>query len=193
MIFADTLSHQFLETTPSNNSTDLFDGVPKTCNSSWTDLTNHILSSLNQIAFRVSLEAATYPYRSTNDTPVPQVITMLETSNVYVFHSEHKYMIAMIILTIFLMGLVIPTFIGWCALGRHVTLDPIEIATAFDAPVFQGPCSNASLQQLVQDYGARNVRYGEAEGYNNGQWMKRQLKLGDLHDLMRPTPGALYE
>jgi hypothetical protein len=201
----DTLSNQFLEINPgpnkpinssgSGNPGILSNGlsIPEPCNSTWTDPTNHILSALNQIAFRVSIQAATYPFRYTNAAPAPQVITMQETSNVNVFHSEHKYMIAMVVLSIFFMALVAPTFIGWWELGRHVTLDPIEIAKAFDAPMFQGPGSNAPLWQLVKDHGMRGVRYGEAEGYNNGQLVKRQLKLGNPHEIMRPTPGTTYE
>lgn len=197
MILGDTLSNQYLENTSgaevASNLTNLYVGLAKPCNSSWKDPTNDILSALNQIAFRVSIQAANFEYRNTNNTPAPQVITMRETSNVNVFHSEHKYMIAMIVLTIFFMALIVPTFIGWWGLGRHVTLDPIEIAKAFDAPMFQGPGSNAPLWQLVHDHGARSIRYGEAEGYSNGQLVKRQLKLGNPHDLSRPTPGTSYE
>ena len=197
VILGDTLSNQYLEDTSgtgaATNLSNLYTGLAKPCNSSWTDPTNDILSALNQIAFRVSIEAAGFEYRNTSNPPAPQVIMMQATSNVNVFHSEHKYLIAMIFLTIFFMALVIPTFVGWWELGRHVTLDPIEIAKAFDAPMFQGPGSNAPLWQLVKDHGARHIRYGEAEGYSNGQMEKRQLKLGNWHDLSRPTPGTLYE
>jgi hypothetical protein len=193
----DTLSNQYLEntngTTAATNLSNLYGGLAQPCRSSWKDPTNDILSALNQIAFRVSIQAANFEYRNTNSTPTPQVITMQATGNVNVFHSEHKYMIAMIVLTTFFMALVVPTSIGWWELGRRVTLDPIEIAKAFDAPMFQGPGSNAPLRQLVKHYGSRSVKYGEAEGYSNGQLVKRQLKLGNPHDLSRPTPGALYE
>lgn len=206
MFLTDTLSNQYLEITPGPNkpynTSDssqqpgvLYSGlsIPQACNSSWTDPTNNILSSLNQIAFRVSMQAATYPYRDTNAAPAPQVIPMLETSNINVFHSEHKYLIANTVLTIFFMALVLPSFIGWWELGRRVTLDPVEIAKAFDAPMFQGPGSNAPLWQLVRDYGQRSVRYGEVEGYGNGQMVKRQLKLVNPQEATRPTPGTVYE
>ena len=205
VILEDTLSNQFLDITPgpgvpfasgtSTSPNELFNGLsfPTPCNSNWTDPTNHIISALNEIAFRVSLGAANYPYRNTNKAPAPQVVTMIATGNINVFHSEHKYMIAMIVLTIAMMGFVVPTFIGWWELGRHVTMDPIEIAKAFDAPMLRGPGSNAPLWQLVQDYGSRGVRYGEAEGYNDGQLEGRQLKLGLPHEVMRPSAGAIYD
>ena len=210
MFLTDTLSNQFLEITPGPNKPynqiangtfvdyqngTLYTGLsyPMACNCSWNDPTSYVLSALNQIAFRVSMYASTYPYRYTNAAPAPQVITMTETSNINIFHSEHKYLIANTVLTIFFMGLVLPSFIGWWDLGRRVTLDPIEIAKAFDAPIFQGPGSNATMRQLAQDYGQRSIRYGEAEGYGNGQMMKRQLKLGHPHEVMAPQPGTSYE
>ena len=204
LLLEDTLSNQFLDITPGPdqpnlNSTEgpgvLASGLsyPTACNSNWTDPTNHIISALNQIAFRVSLGAATFPYRDTNKAPVPQVVTMLATSNINVFHSEHKYLIAMVVLTVAMMGLVVPTFVGWWELGRHVTMDPIEIAKAFEAPLLQGPGSNAPTWQLVQDYGKSGIRYGEPVGYSDSRMMKRTLKLGNPHEVRRPTTGAIYE
>ncbi|KAG0650828.1 hypothetical protein D0Z07_2842 [Hyphodiscus hymeniophilus] len=203
VILQDTLSNQFLSITPGpgqplvNGSDDanvLFNGLsfPTACSSNWTDPTNHIISALNEISFRVSIAAGNYPYRDTKESPPPQVITMLATGNINVFHSEHKYMIAMIVLTVAMMGFVVPTFIGWWELGRHVTLDPIEIAKAFDAPILRGPGSNAPLWQLVQDYGSLGIRYGEAEGFDGGQMIKRQLKLGNSDQLIQPLPGTIY-
>ena len=204
MFLSDTLSNQFLEIAAGPNKPYINDSsqppdvlssglsFPQACNSSWTDPTGHVLSSLNQIAFRVSMQAATYPYRDTNAPPAPQVIPMLETGNINVFHSERKYLIANTVLTVFFMALVLPSFIGWWELGRKVTLDPVEIAKAFGAPMFQGPGSNAPLWQLVRDYGQRSVRYGEPSGYDNEQTVKRQLKLGNPHEVTRPTPGVVY-
>jgi hypothetical protein len=138
------------------------------------------------------MRAATFPYRSSNAPPAPQVIPMLETSSINVFKSDHKYLIANTVLTIFFMALVLPSFIGWWELGRKVSLDPVEIAKAFDAPMFQGPGSNAPLHQLVRDYGQRRVQYGEVEGVGSGT-MKRQLKLGNPHELTRPLAGTVYD
>jgi len=73
-------------------------------------------------------------------------------------------------------------------------MDPIEIAKAFDAPMFQGPGSNAPVWHLIKTMGSRGVRYGEAEGYSgNVQITKRQLKLANPLDVLNPTPGVAYE
>jgi hypothetical protein len=70
-----------------------------------------------------------------------------------------------------------------------VTLNPIEIAKAFDAPFFQLPGSNSTEGELVRNTGSRLLRYGEAEGGGS----RRELKLADLHEISTPTPGTVYD
>jgi hypothetical protein len=61
---------------------------------------------------------------------------MHETSNINVFHSEYRYLVGSSLLSAMFVLLVAPIFWGWWELGRSVTLNPIEIAKAFDAPFF---------------------------------------------------------
>lgn len=89
----DTLSSQFLVLPNQNNTIvngSLYLNTPIVCNTSWSDPTSYILSSLNNIALRASLVAAVYPYRNTSAPPEPQVVTMLQTSNITVFKSEYR-------------------------------------------------------------------------------------------------------
>lgn len=186
----DSLSNQFLET-PVGNDTLYGLGMPIACKSNWTDPTNHILSALNQIAFRVSVNAAHFPVRNTTNPPAPQVLIMQEVKPVNVYRSIYKYLAASTALTVLCVILVLPTFLGWWEIGRSVTLNPIETAKAFDAPLLNGPGSNAPLHELVRTMGARNVRYGEIEG-SGGQISRRVLKIADPQDLVQPSPGVLY-
>lgn len=67
MSLPDTLSNQFVQITANNDSADISRFlIPQPCNSSWGDPTTHILSSLNEIAFRVSLLAAAVEFRNTS-------------------------------------------------------------------------------------------------------------------------------
>ena len=197
----DTLSNQFLVFTnvDAMNATAARTNVPGGCSSNWTDPTNSILEALNEIAFRVSLQAAPYPYRNTSAPPPPQVLTMQETRSINVFHSEYKYLIASAVLTTVFVILIIPTFIGWWELGRRVTLNPIETAKAFDASLLHGPGSNAPESELVRIFGKRGIRLGEfvkgADDGIGGEILRRRRKLmfTDLHDVPSPSPGALYD
>jgi hypothetical protein len=190
MSLPDTLSNQFVQITANNDSADISQFlIPQPCSSSWGDPTTHILSALNEIAFRVSLLAAAVEFRNPSLLPAPQVLEMLELSSINVFHSEYHYLLGSSLLSTFFVLLVAPTFWGWWKIGRSVTLNPIEIAKAFDAPFFQGPGSNFTGSELVRTTGSRLLRYGEAEGEGS----KRQLKLADPQEISRPTPGAVYD
>ncbi|RFU25198.1 hypothetical protein B7463_g11149, partial [Scytalidium lignicola] len=189
----DTLSNQFLEPiplTPSGGSAGI--SSPAACRSNWADPTSHILNSLNEMAFRLSLVAKDFPYRTTNTTPAPQFLTMQQTSNVNVFHSEYRFLISSTVLTTVFVILIIPTFVGWWELGRTVTLNPIETAKAFDAPSLQGPGSNAPLSTLVRSMGGRGLKLGEVDGYTPGSVVKRHLKLANPIEVTRPRAGVAY-
>jgi Protein of unknown function (DUF3176) len=195
----DTLSNQFVQIAPtflgaSNDSTSIYNiSIPQVCSSNWADPTKHILTSLNELAFRVSLLSGGIEFRNTSKPPDAQVLHMEEISTVNVFHSEYHYLLGSSLLGAFFVLLVAPTFWGWWEIGRSVTLNPIEIAKAFDAPFFQGPGSNATERELVRNMGSRLLRYGEAECQDRAENSSRQLKLADPHEISTPTPWAVYE
>lgn len=108
---------------------------------------------------------------------------------VNVFHSEYYYLLGSSLLGALFVLLVAPMFWGWWEIGRKVTLNPIEIAKAFDAPFFQGLGSNSTETELVRNTGSRLLRYGEAEGDGS----RKQLKLADPHGISTPTPGTVYD
>lgn len=195
----DSLSNQFVQMAPkylgaTNDSTSIYNiSIPQVCSSNWADPTTHILTSLNELAFRVSLLSHGIEYRNTSQPPTPQILEMVEDSMVNVFHSEYRYLLGSSLLGALFVLLVAPTFWGWWEIGRSVTLNPIEIAKAFDAPFFQGPGSNATERELVQNMGSRMLRYGEADGQGSAEESRRQLKLADPHEISTPTPWAMYE
>ncbi|KAH8811077.1 hypothetical protein F5884DRAFT_781116 [Xylogone sp. PMI_703] len=195
MSLPDTLSNQFLDF-PTNslstakNSRNL--SYPKPCSSNWTDPTSHILTSLNEMAFRLSLAAAEFPYRNTSVPPAPQHLTMQQTSTLNIFNSEYRFLFASTLLTLLLIGLIVPTFIGWWELGRNMTLNPIETAKAFDAPALQGPGSNAPLEELVRIVGHREIRLGSVESYGPGASVNRRLKLVNSAEVTKPRAGVVY-
>ncbi len=69
---------------------------------------------------------------------------------------------------------VLPLYAGWWELGRDVSLNPLETALAFGAPLLAGVNSNADRERVVQHVGYQRVQYGvvvvgeEAEGKVSG-------------------------
>jgi hypothetical protein len=118
---------------------------------------------------------------------------MNQTSTLNVYRSDFRFLVANTILTLAFIMLIVPTFIGWWELGRTVTLDPIEIAKAFDAPLLRGPGSNAPLEKLVKTMGGREVSLGEADSDAVSAVARKQLKLANPVEVAMPRAGAMYE
>ncbi|KAH8807889.1 hypothetical protein F5884DRAFT_790385 [Xylogone sp. PMI_703] len=191
----DTLSSQFLELGPMdlnnvNNSAMLLS--PNVCTANWADPTSFILSSFNDMTFRLSLYAANFPFRDTGAPSPAQIVAMQKSSAINVFNSDYRFLIASTVITMVSILLITPIFAGWWELGRRVTLNPIEVAKAFDAPSLQGPGSNAPLPQLVAIMGNRGLKFGEVETLVTGSGVKKQLKFADPVDVARPRSGEVY-
>jgi len=85
-----------------------------------------------------------------------------------------------------------PTFIRWWELDHSVTLDPIEIAKAFDTPLLQGSGSNAPLSELIRTMGPRELRLGDTETHTGTPMEMRELKLADPVEVTMPRAGVVY-
>jgi hypothetical protein len=61
---------------------------------------------------------------------------------------------------------VLPSYFGFWQLGRTVTLGPIEVAGAFQAPVMDHPAvaTHGEVDEFVKEIGQRQVRYGLVSG-----------------------------
>jgi hypothetical protein len=212
MSLPDTLSNQFLnlpaparlEGVPDHwNET-----VPDAINASWSDPTEYILSSLNKICFLLALSGASYEYRNTSQLPPLQNITMQQTVQVNIFQSDQRWFVSSAVLSLVLLALLLPVFNGFWKIGRDVSLNPIETATAFDAPIFRNLGSNTVVKQLVHDAGAMEAKYGEVlgpailraeniaascESHDSfSEDAMTRLRIADPLDVVAPRAGAAY-
>lgn len=156
----------------------------------WKDPIDDILSSLDQIMFRSAVRAAedktdSFELETTSGGAKKtfssaSTVTGQFTTTQNVYQTRFAFLIAAAIVMTSGVLAVIPTFYGWWALGRSVTLDPIETAKAFDAPVLGGApaLSNADVDKLVEKIGRRRIVYGEQlQPDGNGE---RKLTMGIL-------------
>lgn len=170
---------------------------PSACKTNWMDPTKFIISSLNTMSFMLSISAANFEYRHTNATPPLRIWPMQETRLVNVYKVDYAYLFASISITFSLVALIMPTFLGWWELGRSVTLNPVEMAKAFDAPLLSGPGSNAPLKELVRAAGEHTVKYGDVsvieEKINGLKMVRRQLMFRRADEVTTPKNGFVYE
>jgi len=94
-----------------------------------------------------------------NDTTIQQMPSA-QALNQLVYQSRYLYLgLAVLASTLAVLAISF-IFHGYWHLGRRVTMSPIEIAKAFNAPLLHHEDSNAEANELVKNAGQRIVRYG---------------------------------
>ncbi|PYI14805.1 hypothetical protein BO99DRAFT_291356, partial [Aspergillus violaceofuscus CBS 115571] len=95
--------------------------------------------------FRTALAAANDSsrleyYKGVDATRVQtnQTVNSVLTTEEVVFKLHLEFLAAGVLVTIACVIPVASTFYGWWKIGRPVTMSPIEIAKAFNAPVLRG-------------------------------------------------------
>ncbi|RDL32562.1 uncharacterized protein BP5553_09018 [Venustampulla echinocandica] len=168
--------------------------VGMTCPTYWSDPTDDMLSTARELAFRVAIHAA----NSTNATNTQTIsATSVDVLTVYVSH--YLYLGLAVFFTLLSTLCIAPTFFGWWALGRKVSLSPIEIAKAFDAPILSNSLdSNLDADDLLKEVGDRPVRYGalgEQVYAHNGVLVGRtgeKLVMGEPGRVHEAAEGRTY-
>jgi hypothetical protein len=117
-----------------------------------------MMATARELAFRVSHKAAD----STNN--LVYLIDGQEARSVLVYKSDFKYMGLALMVTILGVACVLPTFRGWWNLGRNVSMNPLEIAKAFDGTRMEHADSNANINMLLKEVGKEPVKYGAVSG-----------------------------
>jgi Protein of unknown function (DUF3176) len=116
--------------------------------------------------------------------------------NGIVFKSRYEYLAAAVSIMLLTIAIVIPIFNGFWEIGRDVSLNPIEVAKAFDAPLLKEAGSNSTIGQLRQQVGDFKVRYGEVinleqSGVQQGE-VEQVLKFDLQEKVRRPWAGSRY-
>lgn len=190
-------------------SIDSFDQTD-TCKDSWNDPTPQVIAGMQEIMFRTALSVKTQSSNTWLVDGEPQSIQMKQTvsavkvSTKTVFEMDRRYLAAGAVVMIVCVIIVASTFYGWWKVGRTISMSPVEIAKAFNAPVLQGKGIHSDLDELLVAVGRRSVRYGEIR-YQDGKMMypdgpadkgggeiQSKLQLGLLHWTSVPRGGHQY-
>jgi hypothetical protein len=138
-----------------NNKQD-DDGI--TCEITSTDPTEDILTTFNEIMFRISIAALGNSSNSSLVTHYP----MTAYEPVIMYQSRYRYLFAATLISLLACCSVLPTFNGFWRLNRPFSLSPIEIAKAFDAPLLRlsgAGTSDLPVDKLVKRVGTTGVQY----------------------------------
>jgi hypothetical protein len=136
---------------------------PGTCEYGSSPATGlYIVQSINNLAMTIAT-SLTY---STSDS-VPSNLTVLETNLGVHYKTSYPFMAAALACMVLCTLLVLPTYWGFWQLGRDVSLAPVEIASAFLAPVLDHPAAGkVVVDDLLVEVGQRKVMFGHLEEQN---------------------------
>ncbi|KPM46350.1 hypothetical protein AK830_g189 [Neonectria ditissima] len=142
------------------NSSDEYLG---TWNMTWTDPTPSVLEAIRELTFRTAI--------SFSNSSSEQTVygTQLRTTTRYVLHME--FLAGTLVIVVVAAVAVGCLFHGFWLLGRRVSMSPLEIAAAFQAPITAGADSNADAAQLASQVGSREAKYGALQSYEGGQML----------------------
>ncbi len=124
------------------------------CTVSFMNPMPDMLQAARDLSFRAAVGAA-----NASDS---QKIAVSEIADEPHFHSDYLFLGLALLVTLLPVLLVATVFHGFWKIGRKVTLSPIEVAKAFDAPGLRSTDSNATARALVGEIGDRQVKYGGA-------------------------------
>ena len=125
-----------------------FDG----CHLRFNDPFDYVMNKTRELMFRKALADA-------NSTAM-QAVTVDVQSSTNVYHTNYAFVAIAVVITLLSILFVATTFYGYWELGREVSMSPLEIAKAFDAPLLAMEDSNNDSKALVKSIGNKAVRYG---------------------------------
>ncbi|EEP79819.1 predicted protein [Uncinocarpus reesii 1704] len=157
------------------------------CNFSWSDPTEDMLATARDIAFNAALRAA-----NVSNASDLQNFSVTQEQMVPLYRSNYKFLAVALVFTILSAICVALIFSGFWKLGRDVTLSPIEVAKAFNAPTVVSSDSNSTVNTLMKEVGDRQVRYGVLSDGHFGGTIVRKLAMGDRELISAPEEGGFY-
>ena len=159
---------------------------------SWRDPMEDMINSMREIAFRTSLQIAAY---NTSYPNASQTVSFVGESPQTIYTTNYNYLAGAVLVSVLGIIFIIPTYRGFWELGRPLSLSPLEIAKAFDAPLLQGVPGNRNVNDMLDEIGATKVRYGDS-GMTVSTTVYgdevRKIEMGPATDIRPPTRGIRY-
>ncbi|KAM3413699.1 hypothetical protein BST61_g10392 [Cercospora zeina] len=119
----------------------------------FNDPTSYLLHQARELMFRTALAQG-------NSSTSERVQDAAQVRNASVYVSHYDFLGIAVAISTISFGVVLASFHGYWHLGREVTMSPIEIAKAFNAPLLADEDSNASAQEIVKSAGTKPAQYG---------------------------------
>jgi len=177
----DPASNTYLQA-PNDGS---LDSINYTC--TWSDPTDDMISLAHELTLRAAIATSNtlittqrleedlenIPDLLTQGQPeilapnltlvnrtIDQEVEVAMTFDETVYEVQPQSLAAAFTLIVMACLSIIPTYWGWWRLGRPVSMSPLEVAKAFDAPLMQQADPNGTINDHLRSVGNTRVRYG---------------------------------
>ncbi|KAM3417070.1 hypothetical protein BST61_g8647 [Cercospora zeina] len=150
--------------------------------STWSDPVDDILSMIHELTFRTAMSSTVqinakdtswyieepgvtriFSPNISNVSHSGQSVKIDRLSLETIYRVNKEWLVAGVAVIWIVCFGVLPTFWGWWTLGRPVSMNPLEIAKAFDAPLFREADHNATASELVESLEGMSIRYNEED------------------------------
>ncbi|KAL1593134.1 hypothetical protein SLS60_010741 [Paraconiothyrium brasiliense] len=191
-----TLSPSLVPNNPSSIYAAAYKASPgedPLCGTVWNDPMPDMISIMQNLAFRTTIAMATASdsifapdLRSTWTQSIPitgyRVLPMYHTSPLLVALGVAVSLIG--------VAAVIPLYYGFWEMGRKVSLNPLEVARAFGAPVMEGLDGNTTPDMISVERGGMSVKYGALDRY--GEQKKLRVEESGRATIRMPWQGEIF-
>jgi hypothetical protein len=130
--------------------------IGSSCDLYFRNPMDDLLAGARDLMFRTALAAV-------NSTTPAQRVLARQSDRRAVFQTNYAYLAGALAVTILALGLASYLFKGYYALGRKMTMSPVEVAKAFSAPLLASANSNSEMQRLIAQIGMKSIKYGVVE------------------------------
>jgi len=97
------------------------------------------------------------------------------------YKATAAYWAASLAITLLSIAMIIPSLYGWWLLGRKVSLNPIEMAEAFNAPVLQHEDAiHKDADHLLELVGEKKVKYVPVEHEVGEGGVVKKMEIVDV-------------
>ena len=127
-----------------------------------------LLRKINTLSFVSALylrgQPSTAAHLRANKLMSSQTALTRVTGIVEEYTTDFHYVAGALVATLVTLLLVLPVYWGFWLLGRKVTLGPLEIANAFNAPIIKPDnvkAQHGDFEEVLHEVGKRRVRYGQ--------------------------------
>ncbi|KAK5164140.1 uncharacterized protein LTR77_010231 [Saxophila tyrrhenica] len=146
---------------------------------------------------------------------VSQKVSASMSYSVPVYHSDFGWLGGAFAVIGLAFYAVLPNLFGWWRLAQSVSMSPLEIAKAFDAPLLRNVDSNGTASDIVRSVGKQEVQYGASSELNGppdpdsqeypklkpavsykedqeGMLLRRRLRFGRQGTIDQPREGEVF-